>query len=120
MDGAAGTAPRRSRATVLRRTGPTAICAAALCLLALLAPTAARTAADHVATSHHGLTVAMAVAADQGLHGLRLEHPQMLGAPSVPGNVTALAAATASSSSIVSLATVDSPRTRGPPVDGCF
>ncbi len=120
MDGGVGTATRRSHATALRATSTTAICAAVLCVLALLAPTAARVGTAHVPTSHHGLTIAVAIAADHGLHGLRLDHPQVLGGPGVPGNAIASAATTARSSSIVSPVTVDSPRTRGPPVDGCL
>jgi hypothetical protein len=113
MNGGAGTLMRRSRAT--------AICVALLCLVALLAPAAAARAGTVHAThpGHHAMRMAAAVAIDQPSHGLRLDHPHLIGSADQSRDVARFAAVTARSSSIVRPATVDSPRTRGPPVDGC-
>jgi hypothetical protein len=112
MDGGAGTAMRRTRTT--------AICATLLCVFALLAPTAARAGTVHAThPGHHALRLTAAVAVDQPSHGFRLDHPQLIGSAGQSRDVVRFAAVTARSSSIASPATVDSPRTRGPPVDGC-
>ncbi len=112
MNGGAGAAMRRTRTT--------AICATLLCVFALLAPTAARAGTVHAThPGHHALRLAAAVAVDQPTHAFRLDHPQLVGSGSESADVARFAAVTARSSSIVSPATVDSPRTRGPPVDGC-
>jgi hypothetical protein len=120
MDGAAGTAMRRSRATALRRGRATAICATLLCVVALLAPAAARAGTVHPThPAHHALRLVAVAAVDQPAHGFRLDHPHLIGTASDSRDVPRFAALTAKSSSIASPATVDSPRTRGPPVDGC-
>jgi hypothetical protein len=112
MDGAAGTALRRSRAT--------AICAALLCVFALLAPAAARAGTVHSThPGHHALRLVAFAAVDHPSHGVRLDQPHLIGTATDSRDVTRFAALTAKSSSIASPATVDSPRTRGPPVDGC-
>jgi hypothetical protein len=120
MNAGAGTASRHSRATVLRRGGTTAICALLLCVFALLAPAAARAGTVHAAhPGHHALRLAAGGAVDQPSPGFRLDHSHLIGAAGQSRDSARPAAVTARSSSIVSPATVDSPRTRGPPVDGC-
>lgn len=106
--------------TSVRRTGATAILAALLCTLALLAPSTAQAATAPAHTTVYVVKIVAAAAAYQHAPAFRLDQPQPLTAAGRARHVAVFGAATATSSTISSLATVDSPRMRGPPADSCY
>jgi hypothetical protein len=100
-----------------RRRPNTAICAALLCAIALLAPATKKSSALHSELGMHALRVVAVGSTDQHT-ATRLDTPHALGTARAGWHLVAAAPATATSSKIISGYTVDSPRTRGPPVDG--
>jgi hypothetical protein len=112
MDGTLGRSVRRAR--------PAALLGALLCIIALLAPSAARGTTGHARSHVHIAAIFEVGFSYQHLPALRLDHPQLLGAVACTQHLPAFGTATATSSKIAIAATVDSPRMRGPPADGCF
>lgn len=110
---------RAAAGASMRRTGTTAILAALLCAVALLAPSTAQAATGAGHTSIHAVKVVALGPTHQHPHTSRLDQPQPLSTAGQARHVPVSGTATATSSTISSLATVDSPRTRGPPAHGC-
>lgn len=96
-----------------------ALLAVVLCTLALLALTTAKAATGTARTGVHPVKIVAAGSPQH--HGLtvRLDQPHVLGAASPPSVGRASRASTATSATITPSCTVDSPRMRGPPAQGC-
>ncbi|PZS33922.1 MAG: hypothetical protein DLM58_06715 [Pseudonocardiales bacterium] len=104
---------------LVRRTRSITLLAAALCALAMLAPTTARAATGKAHSSIHLVKVVALSSTHQHLPTLRLDQPHAVATDNRNVLVWSRIAATATSATIVPSPTADSPRMRGPPAKGC-
>jgi hypothetical protein len=100
---------------VVRRARIVALVALVLCAVGLGAPAAASAGTVH--PTHHAVKVVNPAPSDQHGASQRLDQPQLASAAPRTSPGDPIAFDTASASPIASVATVDSPRTRGPPPD---
>ena len=105
--------------TSMRRTRTTAVLSALMCVIALLAPSTATAAAGHARAHLHAATIVAAATVHLHAPALRPDQPHLLSPAVHPRHSVAVARVTATSATITTSRTVDSPRMRGPPMHGC-